>query len=89
MSTYILSKSGADLSALAREAAIIALTENGFTVESKSLNDINNPHPLTNAIVIKHCHFISALSKISPSVSQKVKGHCVLPCQLRPASFFF
>ena len=78
---------GADLSALVKEAAITALKEtlpmmsllhqrNDNTSDPQApINtneNTNDPQAPINTVV-KHYHFISAFSKITPSVSKEVK----------------
>ena len=62
------------MNALVKEAAITALKE---TLPMMSLlhqrNDNNNDPQAPINTVVKHCHFISAFSKITPSVSKEVK----------------
>jgi len=59
-----------------KEAAITALKETLPAVSLLHRSDDNtDSQPMINTIV-KHSHFISALSKITPSVSKEVKDYC-------------
>jgi len=70
---FDLLQSGADLSALVKEAAITALKENLPMVSLLHQRDniVNSSSPLINTVV-KQSHFISAFSKITPSVIRSI-----------------
>jgi ribosome biogenesis ATPase len=62
---------GADLAALVREAGIEAL---------KEIMTDTNP---TRKLVVSNKHFVSALQKIRPSVSEKVRTYSFASYSLR------
>lgn len=67
------------MSALVKEAAITALKENLPMVSLLHQRDNNTSEPqLPINTVVKHSHFISAFSKITPSVSKEVKDFPML-----------
>ena len=88
--------SGADLTALVREAAILALREHMQLTMSPLQSNQSDCSITADSCVVSMQHFTTALKKIKPSVSQKVSITEVLgrivrtllpPCLTVPGSF--
>ena len=64
--------SGADLTALVREAAVLALREHMQLTMSPFQSNQSDCSISADSCVVSTRHFTTALKKIKPSVSQKV-----------------